>query len=115
MKLRELEAQFIKYIPRDGQYEGDGHLYVDTLAEADGIVFLCPLCFAANAGPIGTHSVICWFEGKVPDEVSPKPGRWNPVGSSIDDLTFVPGAKSNSVQLLGGCNWHGFIKNGDAA
>lgn len=94
--------------------EHEFHVQVDSLAEADGLQFLCPKCFATNGGNVGTHSVICWFEGKVPDNVDPKPGRWKPVGTGLDDLSFVPGRKSNSVLLVGGCGWHGFVKMGDA-
>lgn len=142
MRLRQLDGQFLrrevrietwKRIKSDvfsvkplGPYTDDEveevtgprevFAYVDTLAEADGISFLCPLCFTNNGGSVGTHSVICWFEDKVPDETFPKPGRWNPVGTSLDDLSFVPGKKSHSVLLMGdGCNWHGFVTNGDAA
>src|ERR1700743_1835317 len=104
----ELEAQFMRYEERDG---GIYHAHVETLAEADGIFFLCPKCFAENKGNIGTHGVICWFVGKVPEHAEPKPGRWNPSGSGYDDLTFVaPGAFS--VLLTSGCNWHGFVKQG---
>lgn len=89
---------------------------VDTLADADGVMFLCPKCFAENGGPVGTHSVICWFVGKVADDVDPKPGRWTPTGTSLDDLTFVPSAgRSHSVLLKGACGWHGFVTNGSAA
>lgn len=87
---------------------------VDALADAQGIEFLCPLCFKVNGGNVGTHHVICWFAGRgVPDEVSPKPGRWNPSGTGIDDLTFIPPG-AVSVQLLGGCNWHGYVSDGNA-
>lgn len=87
-----------------------------SLADAHGISFLCPKCFAENRGPVGTHLVVCWFHGKVPGDADPKPGRWNPVGTGYDDLSFVPGhGKSNSVLLLGGCRWHGFITNGDVS
>ena len=89
---------------------------VETLAEAHGVSFLCPKCFAANGGPVGTHTVLCWFVGKVPDEVKPGPGRWTPSGTGLDDLTFVPSAgRSHSVLLLSGCGWHGFLTRGDAA
>ncbi len=127
MRLRELDAQFLVYsrevrpfIHHAGVVENravDVHHYVDSLAEAHGIMFLCPKCFAANKGPIGTHSVICWFVGKVPDDVFPKPGRWTPQGAGIDDLTFVPSeGRSCSVLLPGpGCEWHGFVRNGDAS
>lgn len=110
MRLRDLEAVFLIRID-------DIHLReVDELEHAHGIRFLCPKCFAINSGPVGTHGVICWFEGKVPDEMDPKPGRWTPAGTGIDDLSFVPTAtKSNSVLLLSGCGWHGFVKDGHAA
>lgn len=88
---------------------------VDTLAEADGVWFLCPKCCSENGGRVGTHAVICWFVGKVSDDVDPKPGRWTPTGTDLSDLTFVPSAgRSNSVLLTGGCGWHGFVVNGDA-
>lgn len=121
MKLLDLEGQFLR---REAGPPVVLH-YVDTLAEADGVIFLCPKCFAANGGKVGTHAVICWFEGKVPDDADPKPGRWNPSGTGLDDLTFVgPRAVSilltstgnpDGVGMKGGCGWHGFIRNGDAA
>jgi hypothetical protein len=110
-KLRDLDACFLRRNDdRSMQRLGD------TAADPDGVIFLCPKCFEANGGPTGTHSVICWFVGKVPDDASPKPGRWNPGGpnpKSIDALTFVgPGA--TSVLLTAGCGWHGFVVNGEA-
>lgn len=87
---------------------------VDTLAEAHGVWFLCPKCYAANGGAVGTHAVICWFVGKVSDNVDPKPGRWTPIGTGLHDLTFVPSAgRSHSVLLTGGCGWHGFVEQGN--
>jgi len=107
MRLRELEAEFLK-IKDSRTYSRQ-----DSIDGADGIMFLCPLCFAENKGPVGTHRVICWFS-HVDAAMDPKPGRWNPSGSGLDDLTFVgPGAAS--VKLIGGCNWHGFVKDGEAA
>lgn len=111
MKLSELEAEFVQYDVR-----GDGRIYiphVDTLAEAHGVQFLCPKCFAANNGPVGTHLVGCWFVGCVPESAEPGPGRWNPSGTGLEDLTFVPPG-AFSVQINGGCNWHGYVKNGGA-
>lgn len=86
--------------------------FANQLADAHGIKFLCPLCVGESH-----HSVICWFEGRVPDEAQPGPGRWTPQGTGFDDLTFVPGAsiKATSIALHGGCNWHGFITNGEAS
>lgn len=114
MRLRVLEASFIRY---SVDPSGDEFLIeVDTLAEADGLRFLCPKCFAANGGVVGTHLVICWFEDRVPPDLAPGPGRWSPKGTGLDDLSFVPGKRSNSVLLTGGgCAWHGFVTNGEAA
>lgn len=110
MKLTELEAQFVRCDdPRTTSA-------VDTLAEAQGIMFLCPKCYAANDGPVGTETVICWFADRgVPDDERPLPGRWIPSGTGYDDLTFV-GPNAASVHLTGpGCGWHGFVKHGDAS
>lgn len=87
---------------------------VSTLAEANGLWFLCPKCFVDKKGEVGTHHVLCWFVG-VDMNIGPKPGRWTPQGTGLDDLTFVPSpGRSQSVALLAGCMWHGFLVNGDA-
>ena len=88
--------------------------YVDNLAAAHGVWFLCPKCYLANNGPIGTHRVICWFYGRVTDDVEPKPGRWlpGPKSTGLDNLTFVPHVLSNSVLLTGGCHAHFFVTDG---
>lgn len=106
--LRELEAEFVK--DTDG---GKALTPVQTLAEADGVMYLCPKCFVANKGPVGTHRVLNWFEDKVPDDRRPT-GRWKPSGTGLDDLTFVPGKKSCSVRVTTGCLWHGFVTKGKA-
>jgi hypothetical protein len=111
LKLRELNGRFLRSDDNGATLHYEGV----TLADAHGIIFLCPKCFEANGGEVGTHSVICWFNDRgVPADRTPGPGRWNPSGTGLDDLTFVgPGAVS--VQLTGeGCSWHGFIKNGEA-
>lgn len=88
---------------------------VPTLAEAQGVMFLCPMCYARNGGAVGTHTIICWFADRgVPDSQTPGPGRWEPAGTGIDDLTFV-GPAAASVGLMGGCQWHGFVHDGAAA
>jgi hypothetical protein len=113
-RLRELQAQFLKV------EDVRTYRHVDTLAEADGISFVCPKCYAdpecGNGSVRGAHSVICWFRGKVPDSMTPGPGRWTPEGSGYDDLSFVPGNPpiAMSVLLTGGCKWHGFIRSGEA-
>jgi hypothetical protein len=138
MKLTELEPQFIVYREKmergrfvkpgidpargnwtDDDFEERDHMqqsyhHVDTLAEAQGIMFLCPICFVKNAGSIGTHLCQVTFSGRgVLDHqgchgTEDKPTRWEVSGSGYEDLTTKP-----SIQLLGGCNWHGFITNGE--
>ncbi len=89
-----------------------------ALAEASGVKFLCPKCFAANNGPVGTHAVICWSRSRgVPDDATPGPGRWRLDGTGLHDLTLNADLPSGarSVLLIGGCGWHGFVTNGEAA
>lgn len=97
---------------------------VDTIQEAQGIRFVCPKCYIANNGLMGTHGVVCWSSSRgVPDDAQPGPGRWSLQGTGYNDLTLgeEPG-KSRSVLLHGQCKepdgsmgpgWHGFVTNGD--
>jgi hypothetical protein len=107
MRLSQLEPRFYKIVrPNDLRQE------VDTLAEAQGLIFLCPKCFAENGGAVGTHSVLCWFLGRgVPDSEEPGPGRWEALGTGVDDLTFRAG--SSSILLTSGCRAHFFIRDGE--
>lgn len=110
--LTELEAHFLKINEPGREYQ-----QVDTLAEAQGVQFLCPLCFSRNTNEdksVGVHSVLCWdaTRGVLPEE-TPKPGRWQMLGTSIADLTLRAG--SSSVLLLtgeDGCKAHFFVENG---
>lgn len=117
LSLFKLQARFIKLIlsePTEHWPQGrPDHMHVATLAEAHGVEFLCPLCFTKNKGSIGTHWVGCWFVGKVPFWIEPGPGRWNPSGTGLADLTFVPPG-ATSVKLMQGCRWHGHIEKGMA-
>lgn len=105
MRLTDLDPTFYRIVE-----PGRHYTVVDTLAEAQGIDFLCPDCFTKNSGPRGTHHVICWFQGRgVLDDETPKPGRWDVTGTDFTDLTLSP-----SVHLTGpGCGWHGFVKAGE--
>jgi hypothetical protein len=130
MRLLELSADFVKMT------SARSYQTVPTLAEADGVMFQCPKCAEGKErgsevedwrgddwpnGKVrhfvrGAHMVLCWFRGHVPDDLDPKPGRWTPSGSSLEDLTFVPGEPPMAVSVLltGGCNWHGFVRAGEA-
>lgn len=112
--LIELESEFLR-VDRSGERET--WVTVQTKAEAHGVMFLCPKCFAANGGAVGTHSVICWSRSAgAPDDATPGPGRWKMDGGSLADLTLNadPPSGARSVALTGGCKWHGFVTNGKA-
>lgn len=104
MKLADLAPHFLLIV--------DPHHFkmVDAITEADGIEFLCPLCFTANSGPVGTHGIICW-RPHVPQTIDPTPGRWQFQGNGYGDLTLVAG--SSSVLLTKGCHAHFFIRCGE--
>jgi hypothetical protein len=88
-------------------------LYVDSIAEADGIMFLCPVCWKKNSGPVGTHGVICW-NPSVPQTTSPINGRWNLVGTGFQDLSLVAGSSSVLIRNPDGSeHWHGYLKDGE--
>jgi Family of unknown function (DUF6527) len=109
VRLIDLEPRFVRY-----EEGGIRDSRITALAEAQGLWFLCPLCFAQNHGPVGTHTCETTFEGRgaLPEQGSHnkegKPTRWNVSGTNFQNLTLSP-----SIQLQGGCNWHGFITNGE--
>ena len=80
MRLTDLRPRFLKRLTAHSFRQ------VETLAEADGLSFLCPKCWAENGGPVGTHSVICWSPS-VAQDTAPTPGRWQMHGTGLDDLT----------------------------
>lgn len=107
MTLLELEPQFLKR-------NDDTHFQeVDTLAEADGIQFVCPKCLENN-GMVraGVHSIVCWAPS-VPQTTQPGPGRWNMQGTSFRDLSLVAGSSSVLLTGEGGCHAHFFVTNGE--
>lgn len=106
LRLTELDPQFLKRI------DDNNFRHVDSIAEADGVMFICPLCFVNNGkNDVGVHSVLCW-NPSVPQTTEPVPGRWNLRGTGYEDLTLEAG--SSSILLAGeGCGWHGFIRNGE--
>lgn len=107
LTLAQLEPELLRLIPGETG-ERRSSEKVATLAKAQGVWFLCPKCFQANGSSSGTHMVMCWFRDRsVPADVTPGPARWAVSGTSLANLTLSP-----SIQLLGGCSWHGFVVNG---
>jgi len=87
---------------------------VKKLADAQGIEFLCPKCFAANGGERGTHLCSVTFEGRGVEShqgahnKAGQPTRWSVSGTSLKNLTIAP-----SILIEDSCGWHGFITNGE--
>lgn len=110
MRFIDLHPQFVQLTRTSDPCARWPFHPVGTLAEADGVMFLCPVHFEKNGGASGTHSVICWFKNRdIPDELTPGPGRWEADcgEGGLATLTLTP-----SVDLGNG-DWHGFIKNGE--
>lgn len=140
IKLIDLEPQFIRYETRieewqmvpEGTLRGDHaawraagypsetvkgpreyQVQVQTLAEAQGLWMLCPLCWQKNGGAVGTHGLEVPFHDRGVlnsqgmHNAQGKPVRWRVTGTGYADLSCTP-----SILLLSGCQWHGFITNG---
>jgi len=122
MKLTDLNPEWVYDFAESGSRRraNDSHCFVvsdDTedkdlaaisVTDAQGVLFLCPVCFVKNGGPIGTESVLCWFRDRgVPDAALPGPGRWQASGTSFADLTLSPSVNVDHE------HWHGWIKNGE--
>lgn len=80
---------------------------VDSLADAQGIMFLCPKCFIKNKGSVGTHRCPLPFAGR---GVDPAKNQWNVLGTGFHDLSTTP-----SYRIVGGCGWHGYITDGEVS
>jgi hypothetical protein len=110
VRLVDLEARLMRFDPPRT------FINVRSLAKADCVMFLCPACFLANGGKVGTHRIRIDFAGRgVTDEIcikngSGQPVRWNVSGTGLEDLSLTP-----SILILGGCNWHGFVTAGNIA
>ena len=104
-ELAVLEPQLLKLVDDERSLHGDV-----SWAEADGLMFSCPRCWVDNGRSlIGTHVMICW-RPHVGQEHTPRPGRWQMVGTSLADVSLVAG--SSSIKIEGGCNAHFFVRNG---
>lgn len=88
---------------------------VATREEADRVSFLCPKCYTANGGKVGTHRIaIDFVGGRQPDEDCMHNDQGQPVRWTVSCDTFETLDLKPSIQILGGCNWHGFINYGFA-
>lgn len=117
MRLSELEPEFLTTA---GVSERGNLRFVETIAEAQGVMLGCPQCFVAKGNTLrGVHKIICWSRERGADpEAVPLPGRWRIVGSSFEDLGLdaEPPSANRSVKLDGpGCKAHFHITNGEVS
>ena len=106
-KLTVLAARWVVEAGADGSSRWSRD---EPQPRAQAIIFLCPKCYAANGGPVGTHSIIVPFKDRdVPDGFMPMMPRWAATGETFDTLTTKP-----SIAINGGCGWHGWITDGEA-
>lgn len=106
MRLIDLDPIWV------GAYDASTHDFRELepfeMAIAQGIMFLCPVCFTKNNGPVGTETVLCWFKHcGIPDDAEPGPGRWDMSGTGFGDLTLAPSVN------VGNEHWHGHLRNGE--
>ena len=86
---------------------------VKKRASTDRVSFLCPACYRANGGKVGTHRIgIDFIGGRTPDKDcvhndKGQPVRWTASNDPLATLTLSP-----SIQIIGGCTWHGYVRNG---
>ena len=108
MKLVDLDPHFHRYETRDG------HEYlvkVDTLAEAQGIQFDCPVCQPYPHGIIVTFRDRGAADHQGSRSSAGTPSRWVVTGTGFTDLSCQP---SIDCTAGGGCMFHGYITNGEA-
>ena len=130
-KLPDLDPKFIRYEDRVetwDEIDGDAdtrrergcpthsvtgtkeyQVPVESLSNAQGILFQCPKCHSID----GHYCSVTFSDKGVADHQGThnskgKPTRWMVSGNGFHDLTIMP-----SIQLEGGCNWHGYISNGE--
>lgn len=104
MKLTDLEPRLMKLNTEDHSLHE-----VSSVADANALEFLCPLCFQKNNGAVGTHAYVLYTPSV--DQKFGGKGRWNFVGTSVNDLSLVN--TPSSILNLSGCKAHFFITKGE--
>lgn len=129
MRLSELDPELIRWEDRPlrageaeayGVVNGDAtriHTFVpkvETLAEAQGIEFDCPVCGQTRPDSHSHRVQVAFRDRGVLEHQGSrasdgKPSRWAVSGTGIDDLTLQPSVDCTHSDP--GC-WHGFVTAG---
>lgn len=101
--ITELNARFVGH-------GGDGVLDKNhnpvPFTPGVGVMMDCP-CGCESMMYVGFENPI---GGSLPPSLASSPeAKWKRTGDTIETLTLSP-----SIRRVGGCKWHGFIKNGQA-
>ena len=103
MKLTDLNAQFVRFLPDLVCAHMHKREVVATLSEAQGVKFGCP----DNTGARQEGYAVCVpFRGRGAPEDENGGIQWNVSGTGLHDLTLSP-----SVNVVG--VWHGWVRNGE--
>jgi hypothetical protein len=133
MRLVDLEPRFIRYNPRMEEVdiitgpaetwrdhgcpshkemrEVEYKCFVESLGEAQGILFQCACaqCKAKNGMVEVTFADRGVLDRLGTHNKKGEPTRWNIAsGTDFSNLSLTP-----SILIEGGCNWHGFVTNGE--
>lgn len=105
-----LDALRAAWVRRIGE---NNHETINNFADADGLRMLCPKCFHSHGGEKGTHWLVCW-RPRVREGAGPGAGRWEFVGTGINDVSLITSKGLCSVQLTGGCLAQFYVRHGFA-
>ena len=117
MKLTDLDGQLYRVMPDHSLFP------VSEVATADVLYFQCPMCAIGKVrvrrddggGYVeGAHYISVPFKAHdglpaMPQSDNHPRPRWSVNGKTLADVTTNP-----SIQIVGGCNWHGYVRNGEA-
>jgi len=110
--LIELDARFVG-AGGEGVYNTapDGTLVPAPARHGVGVSFRCPCGTHPRDDDYGTDRCMVLFnnplDGGGKFDPTPESHYWDREGDTLETLTLTP-----SIQRVGGCGWHGFIRNG---
>lgn len=99
MKLVDLNPRWV-FHGGEGISDKDGKPV--PYREKIGIAFDCP------CGKEDCSRVFLQFENPPDGEPKISDPAWKRIGESFENMTLSP-----SIQRIGGCQWHGFLTNGE--
>lgn len=102
MNVKKLVDLNPRWVGAGGKGISDAQGNPATERHGIGIHFDCP-CGCGTQCYLGLRNPLDGGPCLEPDRPS-----WQRVGDSFETMTLTP-----SIQRIGGCNWHGFITNGE--